>query len=85
MKNILLNKRGQGTLEFSLTMIITIVLLYSIVKIWFWANNQIVNRQLEYNDSRVIAGTALDNYNLVWPVYKTPELKEEDVILEPIK
>jgi len=79
-----LNNKGQSTLEVSLTLIITVVLLYSIVKIWFWSNNQIVKRQLEYNDSRVIAGTAVDTYKLVWPLNRAPELKEKDVLFEPI-
>ena len=48
---------------------------------WFWANNQIVKRQLEYNQTRVVAGTSVDGYAQVWPVYQPDELTEDVVLL----
>jgi hypothetical protein len=80
--NRLRNRRGQSALEAMVTFVVTILLLWGIIKIWFWANNQIVERQLKYNDTRVAAGTSLDSYKLVWPVYKPPELTQEEVIME---
>jgi len=57
-----------------------IILLAVITKIWFWANNQIVERQIRFNNSRVSAGTASDAYKLErhWPVYAPPKLTDKD-------
>lgn len=73
--------RGQTTLETALVMIIIVALIGGIVNIWIWSNRQIVERQAAYNKSRVTAGTAIDNYNLTWPVYQPDELPEGQVIL----
>ena len=76
------SRTGQSTLEVALTVIIIVILIGGIVKIWFWSNNQIVERQLRYNATRVAAGTAVDTYKLKWPVYTPSELKESDVLLD---
>ena len=81
MENRVLNKKGQGILEATFAIIITLVLLGGIINIWAWANNQIVKRQVRYNQTRVTAGTATDDYALQWPVYNPPELKEDKVLL----
>ncbi|MFH0763272.1 MAG: hypothetical protein V1925_05235 [Candidatus Omnitrophota bacterium] len=80
---ILKDKKGQATLETALAFIIIILFLGGIIKIWFWANNQIVQRQVRFNETRVAAGTSSDTYKLEsnWPVYTPPALKEEDVLL----
>lgn len=75
-------KKGQSTLETALVFIMVILLVGGIVNIWFWANNQIVQRQLRYNATRVSAGTATDTYKLNWPVYSPEELKENEVLLD---
>lgn len=72
--------RGQSTLEVAITFIVVVLLVGGIIKIWFWANNQIVERQLSYNATRVTAGTSSDTYKLQWPVYAPPDLKENEVL-----
>lgn len=73
--------KGQCTLETAIVFILIILFLGGITKIWLWANNQIVQRQLRYNASRVTAGTSTDTYTLQWPVYTPPNLTEDEVIL----
>jgi len=75
------NRRGQSTLETAIAFIIIVILFGGILKIWFWANNQIIDRQLRFNDSRVAAGTSTDTYTLQWPVYTPPSLSEDDVLV----
>lgn len=82
MENRILNKKGQGILEATFAIIITLVLLGGIINIWTWANNQIVKRQVRYNQTRVTAGTATDDYKLQWPVYHPEELDENKVLLK---
>ncbi|MBU1998271.1 MAG: hypothetical protein ABIG46_00720 [Candidatus Omnitrophota bacterium] len=74
-------RKGQSTLETALVLVITFSLVGGIVNIWIWANRQIVERQVRYNNSRVAAGTSSDDYELQWPVYEPDELTEEEVIL----
>lgn len=74
--------KGQSTLETALVFVLIVLFLGGITKIWLWANNQIVERQVRYNNSRVAAGTSADNYTLQWPVYQPPALTEEEVLLE---
>ena len=81
MEKLRQNKLGQATLETAITFVIIILLLGGIINIWLWANNQIVRRQLEYNKTRVAAGSSSDTYTLKWPVYTPQELKEENVLL----
>ncbi len=72
--------KGQVMLETSLVFICMVLLLGGIINIWLWANKQIVERQLRYNESRVIAGTSTDTYQRQWPVYKPGELTEDMVL-----
>lgn len=85
--------KAQGMLEAAIALIIIILFLGGIIKIWFWANNQIVQRQVRYNETRVAAGTSTDEYKLndpnptygsphPWPVYTPDSLTEEEVLLE---
>jgi Flp pilus assembly protein TadG len=82
MKRFRANKRGQGTLEMSVVFVLSVLLIGGIVNIWLWLNNQIVTRQIAYNNSRVTAGTSADSYTLMWPVYTPPALTEDKVILK---
>jgi uncharacterized protein (UPF0333 family) len=82
MGNKVLKQKGQASLETAIAFVMVILLLAGIIKMWFWANNQIVQRQVRYNASRVAAGTAGDNYTLQWPVYQPPSLTEEEVLLD---
>ena len=74
-------KKGQASLETSLAIVALIILLGGMVKIWFWANNQIVERQISFNAGRVSAGTSSDTYSLKahWPLdYTPPALTERE-------
>jgi hypothetical protein len=77
-------KKGQSTLELAVVFISMILLMGGMIKIWFWSNNQIVERQLRYNATRVAAGQPLGTgYTPVWPVYTPANLQVKDVILGP--
>jgi len=77
----LMNKRGQGTLETVMAFIIIIILVGGMVNIWFWFNNQMVKRQLQYNATRVSAGYGHDNYTekVGWGA-KPEQLTENQVL-----
>ena len=77
------SKKGQGILELAMTLVAITVLLGGVIKIWLWSNNQIVERQMRYNESRIAAGFASDSYTMAWPVYTPPPLGENDVLLRP--
>ncbi len=81
LKKMKTNKRGQSTLETLVTFIVLVLLFGGIFNIWIWANNQIVRRQVDYNASRVQAGTSSRNYYMRLP-QKAEELKEERVLLD---
>jgi len=74
------NKRGQSTLETAVVLFMLVLFLGSVTNIWLWMNNQIVKRQIEYNATRVEAGTSLNAYKMVWPVYTPDSLAECEVI-----
>lgn len=76
------SKKGQGTLEVTVAFIVTVLLIGAMVNIWFWANTQIINRQLSYNRGRVAAGQAEDSYTLQFPVYTPGDLNESAVVLD---
>ena len=77
------SKKGQGILELAMTLVAITVLLGGVFKIWLWSNNQIVARQVAYNNSRIDAGVSSDSYTLHWgpEVYTPPQLTEDAVIL----
>lgn len=80
-------KRGQGMLESVIVFVVVLLFFGGIFRIWSWANNQIVNRQLRYNITRQPAGFASDNYQLnapshPWPVYRPQNLEESNVIID---
>jgi hypothetical protein len=59
MADTILNKKAQGILETTFTLIIVLLLLGGIINIWLWANTQIVRRQIRYNASRISAAHPL--------------------------
>jgi len=68
-------KQGQVLIETSLFFIAIILLLLMVVRIWVWSNNQVVIRQLAYNNSRVEAGTVAPSDRaapLIWTIENTP-------------
>ena len=79
----LINKRGQSSIETAIAFLVTILLFGAIFKIWIWGNKQVVERNKEYQDTRVAAGTSRQDYRLVWPPEKPEELREEEVLLWP--
>jgi hypothetical protein len=60
--------------------------LGGIVQIWVWGNTQIVNRQREYERTRVTAGVSGDynSYNSAWPPNRgtLDSLTEEEVLVD---
>jgi len=80
MAKAIAKAKGQSMLEVAFIFILIFLLLGGIMKIWFWANNQIVYRQIDYNAKRILAGTASDDYTLQWPVEPPAPLSEEEVI-----
>jgi hypothetical protein len=49
--------RGQATLEFSLIFIIMVALLFGLLGLWKWSSDNIIKRQLRYNETRIQAGS----------------------------
>ena len=70
--------KAQSTLETAIAFVVIILFFGGIVRIWLWSNNQIVQRQLHYNATRVRAGTSSDTYKLsdYWPVHKPESLMD---------
>ncbi|MCX5711220.1 MAG: hypothetical protein NT060_04625 [Candidatus Omnitrophica bacterium] len=82
MKNARDN-RGQGTIETVMAFIILVLILGGMMNIWFWFNNQLVERQVAYNDTRVNAGTGKDDYTQFYSWNYIPKtLSENDVIVK---
>lgn len=80
MQKLKLKKsKAQATIEITIAFLLMVSLFFSIIAIWYWGNVQIAKRHPPYNQSRVEAGTPKAGYQLVWPVYYSEELKEEDV------
>lgn len=50
-------KKAQATLEFTVAFVIITALLLGMLSLWKWSSDRIVKRQLEYNSTRVEAGT----------------------------
>ncbi|MCX5709636.1 MAG: hypothetical protein NT088_02770 [Candidatus Omnitrophica bacterium] len=77
------NNKGQGTIETVMAFIILVIVLGGMVNIWFWFNNQMIKRQVAYNNTRVTAGTGKDDY--IQPVswnYVPEALTENKVIVK---
>lgn len=72
--------KGQAVLEVAIVLIVIMVFLFGIVHIWLWANKQFPERQVAYNNSRIIAGTSGDIHLLMWPVYKPGNLTIEEAV-----
>ena len=50
-------RKGQATLEFTLIFIITAALLVGLLGLWRWSSDKIIKRQIDYNTTRVQAGS----------------------------
>jgi hypothetical protein len=50
-------QRAQATLEFTLIFIITATLLAGLIGLWKWSSDNIIKRQVDYNTTRVQAGS----------------------------
>lgn len=70
-------------MELAVVFVAMIVLLMGITQIWFWMNERIVKRQINYNKSRVASGTSVANYNLQWGNYRSRSLTQNEVLLGP--
>lgn len=78
--NKIRQRKAQLMLETVISFALIFFLVGGIVKIWLWANNQIVKREIQYNATRVAAGTGADAYRMIWPVYKPDSLREGEVL-----
>jgi hypothetical protein len=50
--------KAQATLEFTLIFVIMAALVMGLLGLWKWSNDNIVKRQLDYNTTRITAGSA---------------------------
>ena len=80
-------RRGQGTLELAVSLILIIILIGGVTKNWLWGNQQFITRQRWYNLTRVLAGHSNDVYFFpVWKdglftFYHLDPLREGDVLI----
>jgi hypothetical protein len=84
---LLKNRRGQSAFEVAIILIAIMAFLSGIANIWLWSNNQLARRQFAYNNTRQIAGTSYDGYQLVWKgnilfdgLFTSENLSEYDAI-----
>ena len=49
--------KGQATLEFTVIFVIMVVLLAGLFNLWKWSSDNIIKRQVFYNDTRVRYGS----------------------------
>jgi len=83
LKRLRGERKGQGTMEITIIMVVVICLLYGLIKMWIWGNRQIVMRQIAYNNTRVIAGKSHDFYiEPVWWNYTPEGIGKEDVLFD---
>jgi hypothetical protein len=74
-------KRGQGTIETVFAFIILVILVGAMINVWFWFNNQMVERQVHYNDTRVAAGTGRTPYSNIVTWNYVAEAPTENMII----
>jgi len=75
--------RAQATLEFTLVFIIAVALLMGLIGLWKWSSDNIVKRQLKYNQTRLQAGS-LDTPGepgVVNMIYEAPEFTQNQFYL----
>lgn len=56
------HKKAQATLEFTIVFVIMVILLFGLLNMWMWSNNNIVLRQKWYNQQRKAAGSTDPGY-----------------------
>jgi len=56
--NSLEPNKGQASLEMTLALIGTVLLLFGSLKIFVWLNERLITRQQRYEATRVLAGSA---------------------------
>ncbi len=69
-------KLAQVALEVALIFVVVFLFILAIIKIGVWGNAQIVGKTVQFNNTRISAGTpgrTPDNA-LTWPVYENQEL-----------
>ncbi|MFA5311072.1 MAG: hypothetical protein WC355_02030 [Candidatus Omnitrophota bacterium] len=52
-----MKRKAQATLEFTLIFVIIAVLIFGLLTFWKWSSDNIVKRQVRYNQTRVQAGS----------------------------
>ncbi|MFY9401803.1 MAG: hypothetical protein WAQ07_00095 [Candidatus Omnitrophota bacterium] len=53
-----MKNRAQATLEFTIIFIIMAALLLGLLTMWKWSSNNIIQRQVHYNETRLRAGSS---------------------------
>lgn len=61
-------QRAQVTLEISLTLIAVLLFVLGMLRIWFWLNDDLYQRQKDYISTRKDLGT--------WPIHESSELND---------
>ncbi len=76
-------KFGQAVLEVCVMFTLVVMLMVLMLRIWNWTIVPIVQRQVNYNNTRVIAGAPIVGSSsnirepVIWPVYITRPLDKD--------
>ncbi|MFH0854900.1 MAG: hypothetical protein V1869_00050 [Candidatus Omnitrophota bacterium] len=71
---------GQVTLEFTLIFVATTALLAGLISLWKWSSDNIIKRQISYNDTRQAAGQISSGQEPP-ATYEAEEMQENEVYL----
>jgi len=52
------NNKAQASIEFSLAFVLALLFLFCTCNLFVWLNHNIVQRQIEYENTRIIAATS---------------------------
>lgn len=58
-------KKAQATLEFTLIFVLMAALLMGLIGLWKWSSDNIIRRQLNYNTTRVGAGSGTGDNSVI--------------------
>ncbi|MCM8801117.1 MAG: hypothetical protein NC912_03780 [Candidatus Omnitrophica bacterium] len=66
-----INHRAQVSLEISISFVAILLFLLGMLRIWFWVNNDLIERQRDYISTRRDLGR--------WPIHQTRKLSDNIV------
>ena len=64
-------QKGQVSLEIALVFVAVLLFLLGMLRVFFWANNDLVARQKDYLQTRDEQGR--------WPIHRTANLTDDNV------